>query len=534
MSIEQFKKPQFRIYNSPFHAYNELFNPKDFVRTSDKDNNVFKLEGRDVTMNGAVLFKYLPDQNKYQLQHTDNEWECFENGQIYEPCQLLIGIKYKGNYHSAQNFILFEYLDKEVPYFRIGTKYFKKVKKETRYGIMVDEIVLWSKEAIIDDYGKGFLKRILRFHGFTCRPDNINYEPMHKGFYNMYNKFPHKPVQRFVTLTDIPTISGLINHIFGEQQELGYQYLKVLYEMPRQILPVLCLVSKSRQSGKSTFLNFLQILFGSNFGVINSETLTSQFNSSYAHLNIIGIDETVIEKSAAVEKIKMIATAETIPVNMKNVNIYQTEFFGKVILATNKETDFMRIDSEEIRFWIRKPEPIKRIDPNYMTKLTAEIPHFIRYLEQIEMPEFKTRMVFAPEDLHNDQLQAVKEESKSSLYKEIKIHIKNFFYADENKKSFQATPTDIKKFWFENDSRTTINYISKVLRDEMGLTASGVCKYNCDLSHSVTEGSTKTGRPYTFLRSDYVTVTDSVTDNSISVSDKENYNLGGENEEAPF
>jgi len=52
------------------------------------------------------------------------------------------------------------------------------------------------------------------------------------------------------------------------------------------------------------------MIFGDNFIQINPEDLSSQFNSSYASKNIIAIDETVIEKSHASEKLKSIATAK--------------------------------------------------------------------------------------------------------------------------------------------------------------------------------------------------------------------------------
>ena len=93
--------------------------------------------------------------------------------------------------------------------------------------------------------------------------------------------------------------------------------MKLLYEHPCQILPVLSLVSTERETGKTTFLNYIQMLFGENSTLINPSDLTSSFNDAYATKNIIMIDETVIEKQNVVEKLKSLATAKTISVSQK-------------------------------------------------------------------------------------------------------------------------------------------------------------------------------------------------------------------------
>ena len=79
------------------------------------------------------------------------------------------------------------------------------------------------------------------------------------------------------------------------------KYMKVLYENPKQILPILVLVSEERETGKTTFLNWIQMLFGENSILISSNNITSDFNSSYATKNIILIDEALIEKSIGIE-----------------------------------------------------------------------------------------------------------------------------------------------------------------------------------------------------------------------------------------
>ena len=59
-------------------------------------------------------------------------------------------------------------------------------------------------------------------------------------------------------------------------------YLQLLYLQPIQKLPILLLVSEERNTGKSTFLNFLKALFQNNVTFNTNEDFRSQFNSDWA------------------------------------------------------------------------------------------------------------------------------------------------------------------------------------------------------------------------------------------------------------
>lgn len=244
------------------------------------------------------------------------------------------------------------------------------------------------------------------------------------------------------------------------------------------------------------------MIFGDNYILINPEDLHSQFNSSYATKNIIAIDETVIDKAGSVEKLKSIATAKTISVNQKHVANYMLPFFGKVIICTNKERDFMRIDDEEIRFWVRKVPHIKDIDTKIEDRLRDEIPNFLKYISQLPMRDLsRSRMVFTPEELNNKFLTAVKEESRSGLYKELSMLMTELFENNNLIDSFSACPIDIKNHWFSKNTQISPPYIAKVIRDEFKIMPSAkISRYTpIALDPSVT----KSGRPYTFLRADF-------------------------------
>jgi hypothetical protein len=108
-------------------------------------------------------------------------------------------------------------------------------------------------------------------------------------------------------------------------------------------------------------------------------------------------------------------------------------------------------------------------------------------------------MLFTPEELKNDQLTHVKEESKTSLYKDIREYLTDVFYnKDEN--IIYATPTDIKEEWFRTNSRVDANYIRRVLKEEFNLSPEEPTSYR-PLGKL---DENRKGRPYMFKRENYI------------------------------
>jgi hypothetical protein len=63
-------------------------------------------------------------------------------------------------------------------------------------------------------------------------------------------------------------------------------------------------------------------------------------------------------------------------VEAKGKDREEIEFFGKFILCSNNEDTFILIDSNEIRFWVRKIRPFNSEDTEFLSKLNNEIPAF--------------------------------------------------------------------------------------------------------------------------------------------------------------
>lgn len=418
--------------------------------------------------------------------------------------QLLALGKFNNNWRGAGNWVEHTLMQKNVLYIRVGTDYYKRIEKYDAWDNATIQLDPWKKDTLKDDYGKFFLKDVQTFDSFVIEPNNLDYVQIKNNSFNLYSPFSWKPAEG-----DAPVSHSFMKHIFGDQLALGYIYMKVLYTMPKQMLPVLSLVSTERHTGKTTFLNWLNIIFGSNFINLNPDELNNPFNAAYANKNIIGIDETIIDKQSGVEKLKSITTAKMMTVNPKYVNSYTLPFFGKVILTTNKELDFMRIDMEEIRFWIRKLKTIsaEQLNTNIEADLMREIPAFLHFLLH-EVPEIdtsKSRMIFTLDQIQNKELQKTKEESRSGLYKDLHLLISDWFEANESEKELLATAKQIKEVWFNYNSKVSHSYLIKVLRNEFKLEPEKMQKFipfNGKSEEKLSQEKVS-GKPYKFEREQF-------------------------------
>jgi len=456
MSKEKFLKPAFKQHIDPVTFFNE--------------NHVETAKEIIASSHGKLSYveKYYTFKNGY-FTFSEHELLKVPIGEKLTPFQILNILRFYGNFTSAVMYIERTYMEKKIPFIRVGVDYFKKIEKKDRYHIERPELKRWTKTEIIQDYGKTLINHVPKYDDFIIEPDNLNYCDVIEGrkgiFYNLYNPFTHKPNEGEWTWTE-----RLLKHIFGDQYELGLRYMQVLYLMPKQILPILVLASKKRGTGKSTFLNWLSQIFGSNMVIINPEDLTGQFNGIYARSNIIAIEETMIDKQTSTEKLKAITTQKEISVNQKHVDNYKIPFFGKVIINTNNENNFVRIDDEEIRFWIRKLPDLDPGNANHLIEddLKKEIPAFLHYLAQMpEIDRTKSRMIFTPEEIKTEHLELIKDESKPGLYKDMVLLLTDMFFENDIS-TIEFTAKQFKEYYYNNDSRASVNYISKICKEEFG------------------------------------------------------------------
>jgi hypothetical protein len=387
--------------------------------------------------------------------------------------------------------------DNQPVYFRIGADYYKRIVNQDAAGWPFEEVRTWSRQAILDDEGKKYIETIPKFDAFTNIPDNGTDEiDVLPNLYNLYTKVEHYP-----EVGEWPWTEILLRHVFGDQYELGLDYVQLLYQKPLQILPILCLVSRENVTGKTTFLNWLRMIFNGNIIIVGNQDIHSRFNSHYAHKLIIAVDESKIDKDASLEKLKALATQKTINYEGKFQNAQPIPFFGKFILCSNYEDNFINAKDEDIRYWVRKLNKPDRDNINIEDDLLKELPAFIHYLNGRKMSTAKrSRMWFEPKAIETEALETIRYQSKSWLFRELDELVNLYFLKNDTLPEFNADPSDVKQKWFLINSRVEMNYIRKVLKNELKLDSS-LKRY---IPFNDPSFEQKVGRCFTFKRSDFV------------------------------
>jgi len=273
-------------------------------------------------------------------------------------------------------------------FIRVGTTLYKIVEQPRLSGGYVKKRIPWNNETLRQDYGKDYIGSVPKYDGFCTVPEHIGYRPVIGKFLNLYEPIDHRPQEG-----DFPSIRSLVEHIFGEQYELGMDYLQLLYLQPVQKLPILLLVSEERNTGKSTFLNFLKALFQNNVTFNTNEDFRSQFNSDWAGKLLIVVDE-----------------------EAKGKDRDEIAFFAKFVLCSNNEYLPVIIDAGETRYWVRKINRLQSDDTNFLQRLKAEIPAFLHFLSHRQLStERESRMWFNPSLLHTEALQRIIRSNRNRL-----------------------------------------------------------------------------------------------------------------------
>lgn len=325
-------------------------------------------------------------------------------------------------------------------FIRVGCDYFKliKVPNTNKEGVLDEKRVPWKAAEITRDFvqGKGlknFFHTIERYDSFCNVPDNTSdYAPIVNDCYNLYSKIDHEPEPG-----TWDNINGYLKHVFGEAKlisghtnfDLALDYLSILYLKPRQKLPILCLVNKKKNTGKSTFLWLLKEIFQANATFIGNEELKDHLNDDWADKLIVGIDEGFIDKKTVLERLKSMSTSNTIKLRGMYAGRTEIAFFAKFVLTSNDETNFVAIDDDEVRFWVNKVPQLTKDDPELLEKMILEIPAFLDHLQTraIVHPK-RTRHWFDFKLLETEALINVKQNSRSWLIKELRETMKEEFF----------------------------------------------------------------------------------------------------------
>lgn len=388
-------------------------------------------------------------------------------------------------------------------YMRVGTEFYKKT--ETPEGKTI--LQKWNRQTLIDDYGKESIAKVKKYDSFCIIPSHNQFEQVVNNCYNQYQPLSYELKEG----NNYQNIIQFLKHIFGEQFELGLDYLTILWQKPTQILPILCLVSTERNTGKTTFINLLKLIFESNMTINTNDDFRSRFNADWSGKLIIGVDEVLLDKKEDSERIKNLSTAQSNKIEPKGRDKFEQSFFGKFILCSNNEDSFIKIDNEEIRYWIRKINPLEnRDDINLLQKMKVEVPYFANFLNSRNISTIpSSRMWFNSEELYTQALGNLINGNRSYVEKELyELLIDEFENSGQDELYYTAK--NLLDMLKRNNVIAQSNYIIKLLKEKYKLkpTNSSYKYYRTEiLNPNDKTGANYTiekGRFYTFKKENFI------------------------------
>lgn len=360
----------------------------------------------------------------------------------------------------------------EEKYQRVGTTLYKIVKRPLLSGDFIEERRPWNYETLRQDYSKDYISQIEKYDGFCSVPDHINYQRSIGKFLNQYEPINYLPVEG-----NYSKIIDFISHIFEEQIKMGLDYLQLLYLKPLQRLPVLLLVSKERNTGKTTFLNFLKAIFSGNMTFNTNEDFHSQFNSDWANKLIIAVDEVLLDRKEDSERIKNLSTAMSFKSEAKGKDRNEVEFFAKFILNSNNEYCPVIIEQGETRYWVRKIRPLEKENSRILSELKEEIPHFLYFLQHRELStQCESRMWFRNDLLITDALRKIIQYNRGKVEIEMLNLISEIMQIKELD-SYSFCVNDILDMLTRISMKTETTQIRRILQDKWGLSPEDTTRY---------------------------------------------------------
>ena len=446
---------------------------------------------------------------KWFKLHYVNEFYEFHREKIREFDFVFFG----STYRVEKGLPIVQVSSKVKEYKRIGPDYFRLINNGVydENGELVRKepsLVPWKTGEIARDHGKEVFDHIERLDGFTNVANHTNYQQIVGNMWNLYNDVNHEIIPG-----EWSNIESLLHHIFQDQYEMALDYLQLLYTKPYQKLPVLCLVSKDEGTGKSTFIQLLQMIFQNNMALVSSEDIMGNWTSHWVSKLLVASEETLFEKKEALEKIKNLSTADWVMRSERFVNNSMIQCFLKFVFCSNHEDDFIKLNKNSSRFWVIKVKPVTgEKKTNLKNLMQEEIKHFLHFLTNRELVNPKRdRMWFSLDQIITDAWRNVVSHSEPGPIKELRLKLQDYFLKWNDDK-VEMTAENIRNVF---GIRQEASYLNKVIREYLKVdrkrNAKGdevvtTYKYKKEDASDATkfvEVSDK-GRPYVFFKQDFV------------------------------
>lgn len=477
---------------------------RNFGWTSDEKEKHWTRPGKEKKDGISATFGKVGDNKFYVF--SSNAYP-FESGCSYSMFSVKALLEYNGDFSACakaiapakekatkEKKISEEAKESAKDYIRIGDMYYKNIVHFDKWGNSHNRISKRVRQTLVDDFGKEFLKEVKKYDDFVNIPLHKNFQKNIGECYNMYQEIQFESKKG-----TFPTIEKFIGHIFGtgekngfKETEMGYDYIQILYKEPLQILPVLCLVSEENETGKTTFGNFLNCIFGGNFAAIGQQELKTEFNGSYASKLIAMIDEGWIDYRI-IDKLKQLSTSDKIQLRQMHRDHSTIDFFCKWILCSNRTKDFIVANEKDERYWVRRLTKFGKFDPNFLNKLKEEIPAFLYFLENRELhTPRESRMHFSVELIKTDALQDVIRATKDIATKDF-VELLLETMEEKQLQEIDCSIKDLKERFFDRRNDLPFSKIKEILQEQLKL------KPREKVSHYrfFDNPTTKTGRFYT-------------------------------------
>jgi hypothetical protein len=324
-------------------------------------------------------------------------------------------------------------------YARVGADWYKFITQLRAGGEVVEQLEVWKVGEIQRDYKKfpNFLDECPKYDGFTVEPNfNGQYQRVIAGNLNLVAQLKHDPKPGPIdnTLKFLKHLFGGVGtaekDVTGDPFTVALDWLTVAHNNPKHQLPVIILVSKEYKTGKTSFLNWLTWLYGSNATILNNAQFAMSFNAHYATKTFIGLDEAFqdLDKKAEKERLKQMVTAKEMQIERKGVDLKPVPFYAKIVMTSNDAEKVMKLEDGENRWFVVKVPPLLEEDIDMPDKLRAEIPAWLHFLHHRE-PHHprKSRLWFEPEHFITEQFRIVVNATKNRLEHTVEEFIKEMF-----------------------------------------------------------------------------------------------------------
>ena len=390
-------------------------------------------------------------------------------------------------------------------FIEVGGQIRKKSLVPLGDGEYVENYIPWTYESIRRAYGKEKAteigKEMPRYDGEIIEPQNVDYHPVIGRYINAYHPLKYQPSTNG---GEWKHIEALLRHIFGEQYNLGLDYMKLLYEFPKQKTPVLLLVSSEQGSGKSTFCNFLKEIFGDNATELTNDNLRSQFTSTWMSKNVVYIEETLLDKREDSEKIKNIVTALKGQSEAKGKDRVEIPLYSHFLMCSNDEERPVSLLPEDTRFWVRKIHTItdRRPCENFFEELRKEIPNFLyELLHRDFTTQNEDRLWFRRDLIVTDAWKKIVYNSRNLLERQL-VETLLEIMADNEVDTLRYTLNDLIVI-LKRDGRVERTTLKRIVH-RWGLKSTATTERYQRIMPSEYDGwisASTTGHPYEFLKS---------------------------------